>query len=1088
MGINLINRAKTIPPTLSKSMILRVGDKNIHQKMLNSRVTVITTPAGYGKTTFMTNFYGEYNNAVIAGSLVKCCWLSLAADDTNPGHFIGDLAWSLNSAIPGFFEQVSSMDSPSALDSFLQVLHCQPQFGVIYMLLDDYHNVAHSEAINQWMATLITRAPANIKFCLASRVKLPYPLRAQTLSPTVVSKEDLAFSKEDGWHLLKDVLGIEIDYKTYAEVFNLIQGWPAALVLGGRSLAAPGARTGANIDFSSREEIWDYFAEEVMSHVNPEVQDLLARASMLEKCTAKACSTIICGQDWEHLLSSAIANGLLISVHYGEEKEYRFHQLLRDYLAKKLQRLDAEHINELHLKAAEYFMATEDAHLALVHLIKAGKNTQVFAFLSQRGQALMYKNIFPSLKKWLGVLSDEYLDAKPELYYFKGYIFQYENPYLAIDCLQKGAAKIPPHNIEYKVRSLIVLSVVYAMQNNYEVVKAIIAEIENITAGANDNPFLAKAQRIMQLLLMFWLDNLAKIDECLLQVRSLPSDVETEFVASLADGVYVFRRGEIVKADQMLEALFSEPFVKDNPLWRGMVLFYHLHVILALGDKDRIESQTNSLAQMGEQFGWPFFVAFASWIKGKYLAYEGEYQKAAGMFQQAAVIFEKLANRPMGEVMKAELILTRSLTGFAGQGYTDIEKVVHTLKSYCPGLWLNEYVLSIAGVIALKAGNLELAKEHLQTAAQVNREKGASYSLAGNLLNLSYLYSQLGDDDGASLYLEEGLGIAAARGYRVFSEWYPEAMEFVGIRAMKKQLYSNYALELLSTGTEDIAGTLLTLALELPEQEQKFLDLASEIYSNNPGKGKVPHLLVRGLGAVELIVNGKLVSDKIWETKKAKELLFFLLLGQGDKTSREQLQEVLWPEKLNPSNALRVTLTRLRKAVSFIGREDILRDEEGFLWASATDHCICDFSVFEAKVKAGCRLAENGQTANAMELLRSAVNMYRGDLLAKEGISADWLEAQREGFRLLYIDAVICHTDIIMNSPRLDRTGLTCARDLLLQAIKVNPFAEEFYYKLFTVFHKLGQPESAANIYRKCKKMLLKEFGISPDERWNKSI
>lgn len=245
-----------------------------------------------------------------------------------------------------------------------------------------------------------------------------------------------------------------------------------------------------------------------------------------------------------------------------------------------------------------------------------------------------------------------------------------------------------------------------------------------------------------------------------------------------------------------------------------------------------------------------------------------------------------------------------------------------------------------------------------------------------------------------------------------------------------------------------------------------------------------PHLEIRFLGGMEVLVDGVPVPEKAWQTRKTRTLFKYLVLQKGRRVSRDQLMEFLWPgsEPASAAASLRVTLTRLRKALAQpVGgngsKTPFFGDERGMIWFNPRGDYRLDTEEFEKNACRGLAELRAGNRDGAVPALEEAMEIYRGDLL-EEDLYQDWAASERERLQIIYLDILIGLARLYLDAGGRASNGR--ALSLLQRALTVNPYHEETYLVMMEVHRESGQTGEALRLYEKCSKMLAEEFGARP--------
>jgi DNA-binding SARP family transcriptional activator len=216
-------------------------------------------------------------------------------------------------------------------------------------------------------------------------------------------------------------------------------------------------------------------------------------------------------------------------------------------------------------------------------------------------------------------------------------------------------------------------------------------------------------------------------------------------------------------------------------------------------------------------------------------------------------------------------------------------------------------------------------------------------------------------------------------------------------------------------------------------------------------------------------------------TKKAQDLLCFLLLHAGQTLERELIAEQLWPMR-TPGKARRclsTTLWRLRRTLECLdhANQPYLLTERGTLAFNTTAPYSFDVQVFERQAAFG--LAGPLPCAEAHhQALEEARELYRGDLL--EGCYDDWCLAERERLQLLLLRVL----------KRLQRHCRLCgAFEAAIshghRLLALDPLQEDVHRELMRCYVDAGQRSLAMEQFQRCRETLRRELQIEPmPETW----
>src|SRR6266568_4423517 len=260
---------------------------------LSGNVTLVSAPAGFGKTTLLAQWVQTLDRPT--------AWLSLDEHDNEPRVFVQSLTAALQSAFPYAFHGIADLlEAPR----FPSVDHVVPLFindladlpDDLILVLDDYHLI-RTRDIHSLLDQLIEYLPPQLHLVLISRSDPPLPIhrwRAQgylnDLRPT-----DLCFTHEETEAFLTQELGSIVAHETAASLEEQTGGWIAIVRLAALSLRTtsdPAAFMG-QLQRYAEHSIQSYLVEEVLAQLAPAVQELLVKTSVLEQFCAEVCTAIL---------------------------------------------------------------------------------------------------------------------------------------------------------------------------------------------------------------------------------------------------------------------------------------------------------------------------------------------------------------------------------------------------------------------------------------------------------------------------------------------------------------------------------------------------------------------------------------------------------------------------------------------------------------------------------------------------------------------------------------------------------------------------------------------------------------------------
>ncbi|HEY7102301.1 MAG TPA: LuxR C-terminal-related transcriptional regulator [Mycobacteriales bacterium] len=379
-----------------------------------SRLTVVSAPAGFGKTTLVTEWLAEAAPAAVA-------WVSLDERDNEPRTFWTYVLTALHGAVDGVgAEALGLLASPGApiesvLVSLVNELDAVP--GEVVLVLDDYHLVEAAE-IHEGMAFLLEHAPAGMHLVLATRVDPPLPLaRLRARGELVeVRARDLRFTQDEADAFLAGPMGLALSRNDVATLAERTEGWAAALQLAGLSLRDREDPSAVVAKFAGDDRfVVDYLAEEVLARQPADVRDFLLQTAVLDRFTGPLCDAVT-GQGGGAARLVALDRSNLFLVPLDDQRQwYRYHHLFADVLRVQLLGQQPGLIGELHRRASAWFQQQGDPVAAIGHAL-AGEDYERAADLIELTMPLMQRERRePELARWVREVPDEVVQVRPML-------------------------------------------------------------------------------------------------------------------------------------------------------------------------------------------------------------------------------------------------------------------------------------------------------------------------------------------------------------------------------------------------------------------------------------------------------------------------------------------------------------------------------------------------------------------------------------------------------------------------------------------------------------------------------------------------
>jgi LuxR family maltose regulon positive regulatory protein len=317
------------------------------------RLTLISAPAGFGKTTLL---YEWTISRAFAGRSVA--WVSLDEGDNDPVRFLTYLVAALGTIEEGFGEGIlSSLRAPGSppIEALTGALlnELADLSGELAIVLDDYHLI-DSDHVHGVVSFMLDHLPPNVHLIISSRIDPPLPLPRLRARGQIaeINAADLSFAPEEAASFLKDTMGLNLSEEDVAALEERTEGWIAGLQLAALSMRDREVVSGFIQAFSgSNRDVLDFLTEEVLERQSERMRSFLLETSILERLSGELCEAVTDRDDGQEVLEWLERENLFV-VALDERSWYRYHHLFADFLRGHLKQERPERVKELHRQAA----------------------------------------------------------------------------------------------------------------------------------------------------------------------------------------------------------------------------------------------------------------------------------------------------------------------------------------------------------------------------------------------------------------------------------------------------------------------------------------------------------------------------------------------------------------------------------------------------------------------------------------------------------------------------------------------------------------------------------------------------------------
>lgn len=416
MGTTLLATKLYLPPPRPNA-IFRPRLTEQLKEGLHHKLTLISAPAGFGKTTLVSEWVARVERPT--------AWLSLDAGDSDPKRFLTyfiaalqKLDKTLGKGLLALLESPQPPPTETMLTTLLNDITASPKNFLV--VLDDYYLI-DAKPVDTMLSFLLEHLPPQMHLVITTREDPQLPLarlRARN-QLTELRAADLRFTPTEAAEFLNEVMNLKLSVTDIATLEERTEGWIVGLQLAALSMQGhKDAGKFIKTFTGGHHFVLDYLLEEVLQQQSEDIQTFLLQTSILDRLCGSLCDAVLqsnlSGQETLEYLSRA--NLFLIPLD-NERRWYRYHHLFADLLKRRLQSASSlPSVAELHTRASLWYEENALDIEAFQHAAAAHDIERATRLLGGKGMPLYYRGAVTPILNWLASLPKAVLSSKPSLW------------------------------------------------------------------------------------------------------------------------------------------------------------------------------------------------------------------------------------------------------------------------------------------------------------------------------------------------------------------------------------------------------------------------------------------------------------------------------------------------------------------------------------------------------------------------------------------------------------------------------------------------------------------------------------------------
>ena len=999
------------------------------QGCLAGRATFLVAPAGYGKTSLLSQLTEALE--------VVAVWCVVGANDADPNRFALRVLQAIQDELHNGDAAVIDSSAPSPhqlIRAGLEDLAAASSYCLL--ILDDFHNAALCDEVSDLLSRLLEELPSEIHLIISTRMQPEVPqlskLQAQGRA-SIIDSNELAFTYDEVAAFLRFVLGSSFRSEDAQELFRLTRGWPACVSLLGASGLPYWAISGGG------PAVYGYFAAEILRAMPAPTARFMLETSVLPSLTDDYCNELLKRADSASLLQQLSARSL-VQPQPGRRSAYEYHPLMREFLSSRLRsELPARYL-QLSLEASQVLEHRGQLEHSIDLLADLEAWRELAQLLERVAGNLLRRGMWNRLAAWIDRLPEVVLLKRPSLVLFRSKL-----AYLMGDAETALRLLSPSEEVQSSPRALTIKAAVLAFQGQpAEAVKVGKKALDLAGVGSAADPDVAAEAclylGVAQIMRGSYVSAERSLRRALRRFLSTGDTYSQAVAYNQLAGIYHFR-GSVEAEISLLE--------KAEVLWRK------------LGNMEQLARALNNLGVSHHQ--------------------NGHHESALRAFSECLRLSRQYGSSTLqaycfiglGDLLKDQLKLKEAEASYA--------KGIAKARELGEGS-LYAHALTGAADLRRLRGELEEAEAIGGQALVEARECGSPREEAIALEVLGSIYRDQGRVALSIRTLKQADEILSSIG----SDVEAARAKFLLASALFRARLRSEALERL----KDVAAIVERVGhgrfvLPLAIGEAALLQYA---WAKRRGQAALsswlPHLPGRSrprrtgadsnflpveldaLGGFTVRLDGTPVSDVAWETTKAKEMLLFLS-ARGGPVLKDEIVEALWPglPAAKCNSYFHANLHRVRLALY---PECVIRDGPRYA-LNPNGQFRSDFLDFQALIRR-CQDSE-APARTLVRTLKRAVALYRGSFAPE--VYSDWASSLRSELEDKYLWALGRLLGETLGSGHRDEVLRLCER-----VLEADPYHEAAWEELIRCHREAGHLSLSLRLYRRCTDVFLQELGV----------
>ena len=551
-AIDGVYLSRTLIPVLPANHLSR---KNLLEtvKLPVPGTTLITAPAGYGKTSFVSE--------LVQNQECKVIWYNIS-ENFDRKDFNSHLIQAIRNVVPKFAPWYSATTDSLSRDLATKAFNELGQLKDQFILVMD-NNRTYDEKDDRLADHIFDVLPKNVHI-IGIRRATPahsYSRFSQDPSFRIYGPNDLRFDDSEISSILR-IHGLDPESAEINAVVSKANGWPSAVQMIAHNLSRGRSLDDFELILSSDTEPITWLAQEVLSSLRPEERKVLVALSAVERFDAEIAEVILGEALRMNEINAFAVDGLFFTLTNGPERIYTFNTLIRNALFNELHK-EPKREQLIHSKLSEYFEEKREPMRAVIHAQQAGEMERFQELFREYARTLAARGNGEELIRWsrhIGDASAQGVRLKQTVE-LMGLIvdFNFDEAESLIAEMRFGSKGLPVEDFILRFTSLAQSFIAFAYHRSADL-RSLFAAMDEpvISMDIGENDLIAWKR--LEAASAFIYDNFEPIGQIYNDAKSIASNHITAYMHLHLDSIkamYLFGEGEYQEAYEVASSTIA---------------------------------------------------------------------------------------------------------------------------------------------------------------------------------------------------------------------------------------------------------------------------------------------------------------------------------------------------------------------------------------------------------------------------------------------------------------------------------------------------------------------------------------------------